>query len=81
MAIALAALLGVALGAVAPTPVRARRVEAHLEGGVPDREVRREAAERLQADIAPIDDVRASAGYRRIAAAVLLDRFLEACHG
>jgi xanthine dehydrogenase iron-sulfur cluster and FAD-binding subunit A len=31
----------------------------------------------LQDDIAPIDDVRAPAGYRRIACAVLLDRFLE----
>lgn len=70
----------VALGAVAPTPVRARRVEAFLEGRRLDAATRREAAQRLQADIAPIDDVRASAGYRRIAAAVLLDRFLEACN-
>ncbi|MBI4914983.1 MAG: xanthine dehydrogenase family protein subunit M [Acidobacteria bacterium] len=71
----------VALGAVAPIPVRARRVEAHLEGRRPDAATRREAAARLQADIAPIDDLRAPAAYRRIAAAVLLDRFLEACHG
>jgi xanthine dehydrogenase iron-sulfur cluster and FAD-binding subunit A len=31
----------------------------------------------LQEDIAPIDDVRAPARYRRLAAAVLLDRFLQ----
>ncbi|MEW6338372.1 MAG: FAD binding domain-containing protein [Acidobacteriota bacterium] len=67
----------VALGAVAPTPRRARGVEACVEGRKPDAELRREAAIAVQDDIAPIDDVRASAGYRRIAAAVLVDRFLR----
>jgi CO/xanthine dehydrogenase FAD-binding subunit len=66
-----------ALGSVAPTPVRARRTEHLLTGRRPDAELRREAARALQDDIAPIDDVRAPAGYRRIACAVLLDRFLE----
>jgi CO/xanthine dehydrogenase FAD-binding subunit len=68
-----------ALGAVAPTPVRARRTERLMEGRIPDRESRQEAALVLQDDIAPIDDVRAPARYRRVTAAVLLDRFLEAC--
>ena len=49
------------------------RVETLLEGRRPDTALRREAARALQADIAPIDDVRAAASYRRIAAAVLLD--------
>jgi CO/xanthine dehydrogenase FAD-binding subunit len=66
----------IALGAVAPTPVRARQVEAYLTGRRPDPAAVREAVRLLQLDIAPIDDVRAPAGYRRIAAAVLLDRFL-----
>jgi CO/xanthine dehydrogenase FAD-binding subunit len=66
-----------ALGSAAPTPVRARHVEGVLAGRVPDPEVRREAVGALQDDIAPIDDVRAPARYRRLAAAVLLDRFLE----
>ena len=71
-----------ALGSVAPTPVRARRTERLLTGRRPDAELRREAARVLQDDIAPIDDVRAPAGYRRIACAVLLARFLEeAAHG
>jgi CO/xanthine dehydrogenase FAD-binding subunit len=69
--------LGLALGSVAPTPVRARRTERLLTGRRLDAELRREAAWVLQDDIAPIDDVRASARYRRIASAVLLDRFLE----
>jgi len=65
-----------ALGAVAPTPVRARSAEATLEGRRLDETVARAAQEALQRDIAPIDDVRAPASYRRLAAAVLLDRFL-----
>jgi carbon-monoxide dehydrogenase medium subunit len=70
-----------ALGAVAPTPVRARRAEAYLAGRRPDPATVREAVRLLELDIVPIDDVRAPASYRRIATAVLLDRFLEACRG
>jgi len=66
-----------AFGSVAPTPVRARRTERLLTGRRPDAELRRKAARVLQDDISPIDDVRAPAGYRRIACAVLLTRFLE----
>lgn len=71
----------VALGAVAPTPVRARGVEAFLAGRVPDAATRRRAVEVLQSDIAPIDDVRAPGRYRRLAAAVLLDRALREVAG
>jgi CO/xanthine dehydrogenase FAD-binding subunit len=71
-----------ALGSVGPTPLRARRAEAALAGGPVTSSRRRHACEQLQADLAPIDDVRAPASYRRIAAAVLLDRFLaEAANG
>lgn len=72
----------VALGAVAPTPVRAARVEAYLAGQRCSAAVRQRAAALLQEDISPIDDVRAPAAYRRLAAAVVLDRLLvEACRG
>jgi len=64
----------IALGAVAPTPVRARRAEAVLEGSRPDRAALAAASEALAVDIAPIDDLRAPATYRRHAAAVLLRR-------
>lgn len=67
----------IAVGSVAPTPVRARAAEASVTGRRPDARVRREAARALQDDISPIDDVRAPARYRRITAAVLLDRLLE----
>lgn len=54
-----------ALGAVAPTPIRATRAETLLEGGVPDAAVAAAAADAATADATPIDDVRASAWYRR----------------
>lgn len=68
--------VALAFGSVAPTPIRARCAEARLGGRSCTADVRREAVAALQADIAPIDDVRAPGSYRRIAAAVLLDRFL-----
>ena len=67
----------IAVGSAAPTPVRARHAEAALEGRAPSSEVRREALVALLEDLSPIDDHRAPASYRRLAAAVLLDRFLE----
>ena len=67
----------IALGSVAPTPVRATAAERVLSGRRPDAAARRDAARAVQGDIAPIDDVRAPARYRRIVVAVLLDRFLR----
>jgi carbon-monoxide dehydrogenase medium subunit len=66
-----------ALGSVAPTPVRALQVEHLLIGKQPNPALIASACEALQQDIAPVDDVRAPARYRRIAAAVLLDRLLQ----
>ena len=70
-----------ALGSVAPTPFRARAAERFLAGREVSAATRRRAAEVIQEDIAPIDDVRAPAAYRRIAAAVLLDRALAEVSG
>jgi CO/xanthine dehydrogenase FAD-binding subunit len=53
-----------ALGAVAPTPIRARGAEARLEGQRLDAAAIRQAADAAAADARPIDDVRASAWYR-----------------
>lgn len=70
-----------AFGSVAPTPVRAVHAERALTGHVVDEAVRRATLVAAQADIVPIDDVRAPARYRRLAAATLLDRFLaEVAH-
>lgn len=67
----------VALGSVAPTPVRAPAVEALLKGARGGARLFQEAAARVGEDIAPIDDVRSTAQYRREIAAVLVREALE----
>ncbi|NMG27760.1 FAD binding domain-containing protein [Aromatoleum evansii] len=55
----------VAFGAVAPTPVRAPRTEAALEGRRLDAAAIEAAADAARDEVNPIDDVRASAWYRK----------------
>ncbi len=71
----------VALGSVAPTPIRARATEATLEGALPTAEVAGLAAATLGAEIAPIDDVRSTADYRRAVAARILHRIVRDAGG
>jgi xanthine dehydrogenase small subunit len=71
----------VALGSVAPTPIRARATEAALEGMPPTAEVAAVAAATLAADIAPIDDVRSTAEYRRAVAGRILHRIVRDAAG
>ena len=54
----------VAFGAVAPTPVRAPRTEAALEGKALDDSTIEAAVSIAAAEVHPISDVRASAWYR-----------------
>ena len=54
----------IALGAVAPVVLRAREAEALLEGRAPTPALIDRAAAAAAAASSPIDDVRASAGYR-----------------
>jgi xanthine dehydrogenase small subunit len=61
----------VAVGSVAPTVVRVPRTEAALAGGASIAD----AQQTLLQEIAPIDDVRSTAEYRRRVAANLLARF------
>ena len=63
----------VAIGSVAPTVLRLTRTEAAIARGASADELR--AA--LDAEIAPIDDVRSTAEYRRRIAANVLVRALE----
>ncbi len=53
-----------AMGAVAPTPIRARRVETTLEGLPLNADNIRAASVSAGEDATPIDDVRASSWYR-----------------
>ncbi|MGH7314185.1 MAG: FAD binding domain-containing protein [Candidatus Rokuibacteriota bacterium] len=66
-----------ALGAVAPTVVLARQTAACLSGRRPTDIDRVAARETLEAEIAPIDDFRSSAWYRRRVAGNLLEQFLD----
>ena len=70
-----------ALGSVASTPIRAARTEAALEGRPPTPETADRAAEVLAAELAPIDDVRSTAEYRRLVAARVLHRFVREAGG
>jgi CO/xanthine dehydrogenase FAD-binding subunit len=65
-----------ALGAVSPTIVRCPAVEEFLVGREPVESTFSEAARLIQETIRPIDDVRASATYRRVAAEGLAARAL-----
>lgn len=67
----------VALGAVAPAPVRARQAEAALEGQPVSDDVFARAAEAAAADAQPISDIRASAAFRRHLVRVMTERMLR----
>jgi len=67
----------IALGCVAPTIFRASAAEKALVGSTLDRATRESVAHIAAQSIAPIDDIRGSADYRRKAVAALVDRALE----
>jgi len=71
----------VAMGAVGPAPLRARRLEAYLEGKPLNADNIKMAAETAADDARPIDDIRASIWYRnhliRIYTEELLHRVAE----
>jgi len=70
-------LARVALGSVAPTPVRAPTAENALEGRKYSERLIHQAAEAVGEDIAPIDDVRSTAEYRRQTASLLVREALQ----
>ena len=55
----------IALGAVSPTPMRARRAEALLEKQILTEDLAQKAGAQAAAESKPISDVRSSADYRR----------------
>lgn len=66
----------VALGAVASTPLRMLPVEEMLEGRKPSHGLIQKAASACRDFVDPVDDIRASAEYRREMACVLTRRAL-----
>ncbi len=67
----------IALGSVAPTPIRARQAEALLVGEEITQNRLEKAAEAAQSEVQPITDVRASAGYRIHMVEVLVRRAIQ----
>lgn len=64
----------IALGAVAPTPIRARKAEALLAGQKVEPDLLHAVGRQAREETSPISDVRASAGYRRMLTEVLVPR-------
>ena len=70
----------VALGAVAPTPIRVPQAEKLLEGSVVNREAAQVSAELAARYCDPISDIRASAEYRREMVRALCEKGLLAAY-
>jgi CO/xanthine dehydrogenase FAD-binding subunit len=71
----------IALGSVAPTPIRLRQTERALEQSVLDREVIAQARATAVAETRPIDDIRSTARYRGAVVGNLVGEFLETLGG
>ena len=69
----------IALGAVAPTPIRAVNAEKLLVGRKVDRSALAQVCDEVAREVRPITDVRASAEYRREMCRVLVGRALQEC--
>jgi CO/xanthine dehydrogenase FAD-binding subunit len=67
----------IALGAVAPTPIRAKRAESILKGQKFDDKAIKKAAQTAAEESKPIDDHRASAEYRREMVKILTRRAIN----
>ena len=70
----------IALGAVAPTVIRALKAEAYLDGRAISEDAMVEAGLIAATEAKPITDFRASADYRRDLVAVLVKRALASAH-
>ena len=66
----------IVLGAVAPTPIRAKNSEALLEGHVLSEELAAKVGDEAARESKPISDVRSSADYRRTMVGVMTKRAL-----
>jgi carbon-monoxide dehydrogenase medium subunit len=71
----------IALGAVAPTPMRAKNAEEALKGKPLDSDLIAAAARIASEESRPIDDIRSSAEYRKEVVNVLTMRAIQRCLG
>jgi carbon-monoxide dehydrogenase medium subunit len=70
-------LARVAMGSVAPTPIRIKSAEKALEGAEPTEEKIRTAAQNACDEITPISDIRASAEYRKDTSRVFVRKAIQ----
>jgi len=71
----------IALGSMAPTPIRCVKAEEKLKGKSIDKGLINECAEQAVAESNPIDDQRATAWYRRKAGTALVSRAIAQAAG
>jgi OHCU decarboxylase len=71
----------IALGSVAPTPIRLAETERVLEGKALDASLVLLASRTAAAEVQPIDDIRSTARYRAAVVANLVTEFLETLKG
>ena len=69
----------IALGAVAPVPLRLQKAEFAIADAKLSRKLLHKAAAAAAEEVRPISDVRATAAYRRKMVPVLVRRSLETC--
>lgn len=67
----------VSLGAVAPKPIRAYEIEEMLVNQAISQELIKACCAKVEKEINPISDIRASADYRRSMTSILLKRALQ----
>ncbi|MFL6417397.1 MAG: FAD binding domain-containing protein [Bryobacteraceae bacterium] len=72
--------IAIAVGSVAPTPIRCTAAENELRGQVISPEILARAKDALRAEIKPIDDIRSTARYRMQVARNLLGDFLTTAY-
>ena len=68
----------IALGAVAPTPIRSKEAEKVLQGKKINDDLIKQAAKAASNESKPIDDIRSTADYRKKMVAVLTERAIKA---
>lgn len=66
----------IAMGAVGPTVLRAKKTEAFLEGKKLDKNIIEEACHIITGEASPIDDLRSTAEYRSKMTGILLEKSL-----
>lgn len=71
----------IALGAVAPTPIRLTRAEKALIGNSCTEDVIQQIRDIIKKDINPISDIRAGKEYRKYIAAVMCGNIIAAARG